>query len=286
MKLPSNNLEAFYILAQEKNFSKGAKSLGITQSAFSQRVMNLERELESTLVIREKRSIRLTEEGEKLLRHCERLSLMESDLLSSMTSGDSSELVGHLRISGFSSILRSLLIPSLSKLMQDNTKLKLTLLSRELSELLSDLQSSNVDFILSNKDYKREEIESIFLGIEDNVLVESKNYPKVETYLDHDKTDVTTSSYFKIIKKDHTKINKRYLDDVYGLIDGVKSGFGKAILPKHLIKNEKDLKVINPKVKLSVSVYLNYYKQPYYTSLQKEVIKTVIKYFKSHLRQS
>lgn len=287
MKLSSINLEAFYSLAQFKNFSMGAKSLGITQSAFSQRVMNLERELETALVIREKSNVRLTQEGEYLLRYCERLSLMEDDLLAQVISKDQNEgLVGHIRIAGFSSIFRSLLIPALGSLLHKNPHLKTTLISRELSELFSDLRSSKVDFILSNKDFNKEGVESIFLGIEDNVLVESLDYKGLDIYLDHDADDVTTSSYFKLLGKDHEKVKKRYLDDVYGLIDGVKSGYGRAILPKHLIKNEKKLKVLNPRTKLSVKVYLNYYRQPYYTQLQKEVISTITKYFKSHLRQS
>lgn len=77
----------------------------------------------------------------------------------------------------------------------------------------------------------------------------------------------------------------RYLDDVYGLIDGVKSGYGKAILPIHLIEHESSLEIIEPKRILRVPVYLQFFTQPYYRKIHSTFINEVQTFFKERLRQ-
>jgi hypothetical protein len=67
--------------------------------------------------------------------------------------------------------------------------------------------------------------------------VRSKGAKDLNIYLDHDERDATTSLYFDLLRRKHPQ-HKRYLDDVYGLLDGVKLGFGKAVLPLHLLKDE------------------------------------------------
>ena len=57
---------------------------------------------------------------------------------------------------------------------------------------------------------------------EENVLVKLKKAPDTEIYLDHDESDPTTKAYFFQNKGAFKPSNIRYLDDVYGLIDGVK----------------------------------------------------------------
>ena len=284
MNISSLHLKAFYELAQQKNFTRAAKRLAITQSAFSHRILNLESELETTLFIREKQNVRLTETGEHLLRYCEKVSRLESEALADLKgNAESKELIGSLRIGGFSSILRSCLLPALSPLLRKHPKLSLTTVTVELDELLELLKSSSVDFVLSNKVPQSQAMESIFLGYEDNVLVESRTHSQNGNYLDHDSQDVTTNSYFKLRPELAKGIRKRYLDDVYGLIDGVKLGLGRAILPLHLIKNEKDLKILYPNTKLRVPIYLIFYKNTYRTKIEMAAIESIVDHFSKHL---
>jgi DNA-binding transcriptional LysR family regulator len=82
MPIDSNRLEAFYSVAKFSNFSKAAESLGLTQSALSQRVAKLEDELSTNLVIRDSAGIRLTSSGQELLRYCHAQKSLEEELLS------------------------------------------------------------------------------------------------------------------------------------------------------------------------------------------------------------
>jgi len=282
MKIPSANLNAFYILSQERNFSKAAKVIGLSQPAFSQRIKALEAYFESTLIIREKNNIQLTDIGQRLLRYTEVQKRIEDEFLETiLSSADENELSGQIRIAGFSSINRSILIPTISPILNENPKLSIQIFTSELRELPSLLFSSKADFILHNKEIKKEGIRNIFLGFEENVLVEAKNAINKDIFLDHDETDPTTSSYFKLLGKDSPK-HKRYLDDVYGLLDGVKLGLGSAILPKHLVEKEF-MKIKNKKISLRVPVFLSFQEAPYYTTLQKEVIKIIKNSFKRKL---
>lgn len=71
-------LRYFLAVTEEKNISKAADSLYITQPTLSRQMMELEEELGKTLFIRGKRKISLTEEGLFLRKRAEEiLALVE-----------------------------------------------------------------------------------------------------------------------------------------------------------------------------------------------------------------
>ncbi len=286
MKIASNHLEAFYSVAKHLSFSKGANAVHVTQSAVSQRISQLEEELGTSLFIREPKALKLTPQGEKLLRYCQYQEQHENELLSELKVSHKKNqiLAGEIRIGGFSSIARSAIVPALAPLLQKNPALGFTLVTKELSELLPILKSGEVDYLITNKNPDRQDIEAIYLGIEENVLVESKHFKDTQNCLDHDAADVTTSGYFKVSKKDNSKFQRRYVDDVYGLIDGVKLGLGRAVLPKHLIQNEKDFKIIRADTVLKVPLFLLFYKQAYYTHLHGLITESIAQYFENHFQ--
>jgi DNA-binding transcriptional LysR family regulator len=284
MKLNSSQLEAFFEVAKNLNFTKAAEGLHVTQSALSQRIAKLEEDLGTTLFIRDRTSIRLTETGEMVLRFCQLNIGAESELLSKLKDSKD-DLAGVLRIGGFSSITRSLVIPSMKKLMNKNPRLSLQLLTKEIQDLAQLLRNGEADYIFTTRKSDSPNIESLFLGFEENVLVKLKKLPDSEIFLDHDETDPTTRAYFSQNKLSFKPLSMRYLDDVYGLIDGVKNGYGKAVLPSHLIENEQSLEVIEPKRTLKVPVYLQFFVQPFYRKVHAQFIEETSNYFKEKLRQ-
>ncbi|MFS4458336.1 LysR family transcriptional regulator [Bdellovibrio sp. HCB2-146] len=285
MKTNAAQLEAFYTVAKLSNFTRAAEALHVTQSALSQRIAKLEEDLETTLFIRDRTSIRLTEAGEQVLRFCQLNDQAESELIARL-KGSKTEVAGVIRIGGFSSVNRSLVIPALRKLMVKNPMLSVELMTKELHDLFDLLRRTEVDYILTNTKSQTADIENVFLGYEDNVLVTSKKHTDNNIFLDHDENDSTTKGYFTQNKMSFKPTTMRYLDDVYGLIDGVKNGYGKAVLPLHLIENEKDLEIIEPKKKLVVPVYLQFYVQPYYRSIHTLITENLKEYFAENLRQS
>lgn len=281
MKINSQQLEAFYAIAKTLHFTKAAAEVHVTQSALSQRIAKLELDLETTLFIREKSSVRLTDQGLLLLRYCESHIHSEADVLEQL-KGDGEEFRGVLRIGGFSSVMRSLVLPALSQLAQKHNQLSFQFITKEIRDLHDLLRRSEVDYILTSQASQSPNLESIFLGYEKNVLVSLK-YEKTDIFLDHDSYDETTKAYFRQNKMKFKPKKMRYMDDVYGLIDGVKNGYGQAVVPWHLIEDDKSLKVMEPHQVLKVPVYLNFYKQPYYRKVHSVVVKDLIQHFKENL---
>jgi DNA-binding transcriptional LysR family regulator len=70
--LPLTALRAFEAATRTGSFRSAADDLGLTPSAVSHAIRGLERDLGTVLFEREGRSIRLTPEGETLMRHVER----------------------------------------------------------------------------------------------------------------------------------------------------------------------------------------------------------------------
>lgn len=272
MTISSLQLEAFYALSQAGHFTRAAERLHVTQSALSQRILNLENELETTLFIRERQGVRLTQEGLELLRYCQAKNVLESEFLTRLQSKSSQALAGRIRLGGFSSILHSLLVPSLKPLLQKHQGLRLYCLAREVYELPHLLQQGEVDYITLDYKWEREGVTNLLLGHEQNVLVERKGYRGPEVYIDHDEKDEVTAKYFRHHKKKWSG-QRHFLDDIHGLVEGVRNGLGRAIIPKHLIEKDSDFRIVDPDKTLQVPVYLHFYEQPYYSKLHSAVLE-------------
>lgn len=67
MHLEVEQLRALATLAEELNFTRAARRLGVAQPALSARISRMERRLGRKLVERSTRSVRLTEAGADLL---------------------------------------------------------------------------------------------------------------------------------------------------------------------------------------------------------------------------
>jgi len=275
VKIPSNSLSAFLEVARARHFTHAAANLGLTQSALSQRILNLENQLETTLFVRDRAGPRLTPAGEKLLRHAQSVEALEAEYLNA-----GSAPAGAIRVAGFSSITRSIALPALAPLLRAGTY-PCVVLTRELNTLAELLRQGEADFVITEGESEREDVESTFLGYEENILVGPKRGSAPEIYLDHDPLDTTTARYFQ--KKGKRKLERRFLDDVYGLLDGVKLGIGLAVLPRHLVDGDRDLEILDEARVLKIPVWLHYLHQPYYTKLHQEVRLALEKHFREVL---
>lgn len=271
MSLSSIYLDAFFEVCRTRNFSEAASHLGITQSALSQRIMNLEAELGATLLLREKGNVTTTAFGEKLLSYCQLRSGLEQELLSELKNGAKS-IQGELRIAGFSSIMRSVVIPSLRKLLATHPGIQLELATRELRELPELLRSGEAHFIFYDRPLEKNGITSVLVGHEESVLITSATASAPEIYIDHDKEDAATFDYLKANKVKTSNLRRIFFDEIYALIDAVELGMGRAVVSKHLIESNKKVKVVPGFKPHRTPVYLCYKEQPFYTELQKSFL--------------
>lgn len=282
MKLNTDRLNAFYQVALDKNFSVAADNLCITQSALSQRVLKLEQEVSAKLFIRESRGITLTEPGSLLFDYVRDLQQREVEVINALT-GQASTPSGIIRVAAFSSVLRSVVMPALSSIIRDAFGGHVEVFSRELRELPYMLKTGEADFIIHDNPKLSGKLVAIEIGQENLVHVRSKrglnekaNFLKEQgqtIFLDHDVDDMTTYHFFTSQGQSDVNIQRSFYDDIYGILDGVRLGFGEAIVSEHLIAQDNEIEVVPHKNKVTSPVILYYQKHRYLSDLQKQVIR-------------
>ncbi|MCI7182453.1 MAG: LysR family transcriptional regulator [Schaedlerella sp.] len=140
--------KVFYHVASTLSFSEASKQLFISQSAVSQSIKTLERKLDQTLFIRSTKHVRLTAEGEILLRHIEPaihlIQRGESQLIDAAATG------GQIRIGASDTICRYFLVPYLERFHKEYPNAHLKVINQTSLKCVELLASGQVDLIISN----------------------------------------------------------------------------------------------------------------------------------------
>jgi DNA-binding transcriptional LysR family regulator len=95
---PLNALSAFVAVARRRSFAAAARELGVSTSALSQSVRQLERRLGVALLTRTTRSVALTERGQRLLENAGAAVDQALDSLKTVSSSPG-EITGRVRLS-------------------------------------------------------------------------------------------------------------------------------------------------------------------------------------------
>lgn len=275
MEIPSHELQAFRVLAQVLNFSLAAERVHITQSALSQRIQSLERRLGLTLFVRDRKALRLTEGGIRLLRYCQTKDHLEEELLNDLAA-PKGKLGGHLRIAAFSSVLHSVLMPALAPLLRANPAIRFDFSMHEMHELPDVLLRGEADFVVMDHVHEKNNLEAHLLGHESYVLLQSSRFPVTDVYLDHDPDDAFTKLFFKHQRKTKINIERCYVDDIEGVLQGIALGIGQGIVPQHLLRKNFPVRVVEGIKPMMIPVVLHYFQQAYYSRLQTAVVETLL----------
>jgi len=109
-----SDLQAFMAVAKERSFTKAAAKLGISQSALSHTIRELEERIGIRLLTRTTRSVSPTDAGERMLSTIgPRLEEIETELAS--LSELREEPAGNIRITTGEHAAESILWPALGK---------------------------------------------------------------------------------------------------------------------------------------------------------------------------
>jgi DNA-binding transcriptional LysR family regulator len=112
--IANSQLPTFVVVAELQNISAAAKRLGVTQTGVTQRIKSLEQSLGSTLFMRSRSGVRLTEEGRLLQRYCLEVSNLEGQIFSGLKGTGKSREV-ELCIVGPMSLLAGRVAPRYSE---------------------------------------------------------------------------------------------------------------------------------------------------------------------------
>ena len=117
-----DDLSAFVAVARERSFTRAAAKLGLSQSALSQTVRQLEARLGVRLLTRTTRSVAPTEAGERLFRTLSpRFEEIDAELAAVRELRE--KPAGTVRITATEFAIDTILIPKLARVMQQNPDL-------------------------------------------------------------------------------------------------------------------------------------------------------------------
>jgi DNA-binding transcriptional LysR family regulator len=169
----------FYYCAQNKSFSTAAKKLFISQSAVSQSIKGLEKQLGVTLFYRKSRSIQLTSEGELLFSYTAQafnyLKAAETKLaeIEGLKAGE-------IRIGVSDSICKYFVMPYIKKFSQLYPNVAVKVINRTTPQLLEVLKSGLVDIAISTLPVNPDVFSSFpFIKVED-IFVASKKFDELK----------------------------------------------------------------------------------------------------------
>lgn len=272
LELDSLGLTAFLTVCTTKNFTRAAALLHITQSALSQRIRRFEENLGTTLILRESSHFSLTSAGQEVLVYGRQKKVLLDELLFKLKKAHNKV---SLRVGAFSSVLRSVIMPSLSDFLKEHHYIEIEYFSREIYELPDMLMRGKIDIAILTYELKDSNTQSVHLFDEKNVLIESSKYTSLDKYLDHDKEDQTTYNFLCAQGKAINSLQRSFYDDIYGVIDGVSLGLGRAVAPLHLIKNFPSVQIVKGSGIMLSPVYLHVLQSSNRAVLFQKIIDTL-----------
>lgn len=204
MSLLSPPLEAFVAVVRRGTVQQAAQDLSLTQTGVTQRIRSLESRLGVTLFTRSRRGMRLTGEGEALLRYCRAATELEGEVLARLT-GKAVEAEVEMRVTGPSSIMRSRVIPACAEVAGQFSRLIFFFDLDDEDTGANKLRSGGCDLAVVPRGEVAPEMDSKMLQAERYILVGPRAWRRrrireivtSERIVDFDTRDRMTLSYLK-----------------------------------------------------------------------------------------
>ena len=246
--IETSQLQTLVAVTRAKSFSKAAVVLGVTQSAISQSIKNLESKLEIKIFKRTGKSVVLTTEGEKLFQlGSQFLTNMEKTLDELL--GDRDEMQGKIRIGTLTGIGKTWLAQEVVRHAKEFPNLQLSVRMGHQEELLADFEVNKLDILIMPEDDLPLHGEREFFIEEKATLVFPKEMSEffrkkltlqmletIPTIL-FEQNDILflkwCRSKFKSLPK---KLNVRFSVNSHGhMLQAVNEGLGIAVVPNHVL---------------------------------------------------
>lgn len=265
-------LACFVAVLRFQNFERAAESLGLTQSAVSQRIKRLEQTCGGPLLIRA-RPVSATPLGEQLLAHANKVAMLEDGFFGALQDGYVNQ---PLSIAVNNDVLATWFVKVLSEFsVMDNTRLHIK--AADQGKTREILQTGEVVACVSQLGTPVSGGESIFLGNMTYELVASPEF--IENRLRGEMSIDAIMAAPSLVYDEHDDLWGRYQEEClqvqadiqnshwypssHGFVEMVRSGTVCALVASVQVENEISngrLVSLFPTRKLSVPLYWHWYK--------------------------
>lgn len=240
----NSQLQAFEAIVEEKTVHAAAAAIYLTQTAVTQRIKSLEQKLHTTLFIRSRRGMELTQEGEVLHRYCQQIEELQGQLLASLHGAGVTSSV-RVRIAAPTCIMRSRVIPSCERVLKTFPELLISFIVDDTLHIYQRLKSGDAEFVILSPEQLFDEVQSKFLRSENYVLVCSAQWKnrslndiiESEKIIDFDDEDPITFSYLKKHNLfESAKKERHYVNNTESLAYLLTAGIGYSVLTEDFAK--------------------------------------------------
>jgi DNA-binding transcriptional LysR family regulator len=244
-----DDLRAFVAVGHERSFTKAAAMLGVSQSALSQTIRQLESRLGVRLLTRTTRSVSLTEAGERLMRTVEpRFAEIEAELIA--LSELREKPAGTIRITAGDHAVKTVLWPKLAKFLASYPDIKVEII---VDYGLTDITAERYDAGVRWGEQVAKDMIAVRIGPDTRfAVVGAKSYfakrpPPVtpQDLVGHSCINLRLPTYGGLyaweFKRDGRELRVRVdgqlvFNDIFHILDAALAGFGLAYVPEDLAR--------------------------------------------------
>jgi DNA-binding transcriptional LysR family regulator len=242
-----DDLRALVAVGHERSFTKAAAKLGISQSALSQTIRQLESRLGLRLLTRTTRSVSLTEAGERLVRTVEpRFEEIDAEL--DALSALRGKPTGTIRITAGDHAIKSAVWPRLAKFLTQYPDIKVEII---IDHGLTDIAAERYDAGVRWGEQVAKDMIAVRIGPDTRfAVVGTKSYfakrappTSPQDLINHNCINLYLPTYGGMyaweFERDGRELNVRVegqlvFNDVFQILDAALAGFGLAYVPEDL----------------------------------------------------
>src|SRR5258705_2747410 len=245
-----DDLSAFVMVAREGSFTKAAAKLGISQSALSYTIKELEARLKLRLLTRTTRSVSPTAAGERLLRNVgPRIEEIENELVA--VSELREKPSGTIRITATEYATTAILLPKLAKLLRSYPDIQVEIIN---DYGLTDIVAQRFDAGVRDGEQVAKDMIAVRIGPDSSMAVVGapsyfRNRPeprKPPELVEHNCINLRLSSHGGLYAWEFEKGSRELRVRVEGqlffntttqMLHAALAGLGLAYLPEGLVQS-------------------------------------------------
>lgn len=288
------SLISFRETVRQNSISKASNKLHLTQSALSQQLQNLEKNIGCSLLIRSNKGVELTKEGEILLEYAESIISLYENMLSDINESLHNK-ISEIKILSCNIVGEYLLPCSVYIYKTKHSNIKFDIKIENTKKVIEGIQNKIADIGFIDKPFVSDEIESKKICANDLVFVYNPKKYKIPD----NKINLSRLSEIPLvllskdngiryiidtsIKEENIKIEME-LNTIESIKASIVAGMGASILPYTSVKSEVHAGILSaiPIEGMSClcDIYLIYSKDILNKSYVKEFIEFILKHGK------
>lgn len=245
-------LETLLVVAEEKSFTKAANILSLTQPAVSNHIALLEQEIGTRIFFRNKGDIKITPEGEIVVRYAKRIKNMYTRMLEKIGEIDKQSI--KLRVGITHTAESNDITEILAKFGVQHGNVSITIITDTIKNLYDMLENYEIDFAIVEGRRQSNSMNYLMLDTDYLVCILSNNNPLSKNTMvslndlkkEHIILRLPKSETRKLFEATLTSMNDSIdnfdvsieVDNIATIKDLIRKDLGVSILPKSACMDE------------------------------------------------